>query len=140
MSSKDKSIYIYSTLAAPVRYESHTKGGGDIPTVASSVLINGGAGVADKHFITPRGVVTPVTEEEFAALQENDLFKLHVTNGYITHEKKQKSVEDAVADMEARDVSDPVQPADYIAEGIEPPTTAGETVVNKGGRPAKASK
>ncbi len=137
--SNAKSVLIYSTLAASVRYEGHEPSGNDILKVTYSILILGGANVADKHFLTPKGVVTPVTPEEFAQLESNDLFNMHVTNGYITHETKQKSVDDVVADMATDDKSAPLTPNDYVLEGKEPPVVAGAVEVKKnlGGRPAK---
>lgn len=124
--------YIYSTLAADTGYATYSKGGADLPVMEHVIYVKGKAGVADHHFITPRGVVTSVTDEELAQLEQNPVFKLHKENGYITVESKQHDVEKVVADMKGRDVSAPLVPEDYDPEkaGAKPET-------GKRGRPAR---
>lgn len=113
--------YLYSTLSAPTEYTGWKEGGADMPTAAWSVVVNAGAGVATKHLITPVGVMTEVTAEELKLLQENDVFKRHLKNGYIKIDEKKHAVEAVVADMEARDNSAPLVEADF-AEGEAPKT------------------
>jgi hypothetical protein len=126
-------VYVYSTLSAPVRYSTYAKGEGDMSREESSVLIRGGANVADKNFITPRGVQTIITAEEHAKLKENKLFQTHFANGFITVDEKQVDIDKIVADMTPRDQSSPLVPQDYEPEK-EPVSNAAK----KGGRPAKS--
>lgn len=108
------SVYVFSTLACDNQYRTFTKGGGDVPIVESSVLIKGGAGIANKHMITPRGVMTTITSEELAILETNEMFKLHRDNGYITIESKKADADEvAQKSMKKKDKSAPVTPEDY---------------------------
>ena len=109
-------IYIYSTLAADTRYAVYAKTSNDLPVVTRTVLVNGGAGVANKHFVTPRGAVTEISAEEFELLKGNKVFQKHVDGGYVTFEENKVDVEKVVSDMEGRDESAPVVPQDYDPE------------------------
>lgn len=107
--------YIYSTLATDMKYtEYHTPIAGEtVANVKHSVFVHGRANVSDKHFVTPRGVMTKVSDEDFAMLEKNSLFKLHMQNGYITFEKKAADIDKVVVNMKARDVSAPITPEFY---------------------------
>lgn len=74
-------IYIYSTLSNDQRYQ--LKDG-------RSVLIAGKANVANKQLVTPKGMVTAVTEDDFNLLQENIVFAAHSKNGFLSadHERR----------------------------------------------------
>lgn len=91
-------VYIYSTLSSSVNYE--VEGG-------RSILVAGGAGIPDKHFLTPQGVVTAVTEEDLAQLKKNRVFDLHSKNGYLKWHAKKVEVEAVIADMQGYDASAP---------------------------------
>lgn len=91
-------IYIYSTLSASVAYEVDGK---------REILVAGGANVPNKHFVTPQGVVTSVTEEDLALLKKNRVFDLHSKNGYLKWHAKKVEVEAVIADMQGYDASAP---------------------------------
>lgn len=125
--------FIYSTLSCPQRYTKFVPGAeGGIPREEGSVLIHGGANVADRAIITPRGVVTEVSDEELALLKENKLFNTHCENGFITIETKKVDVEKVTPDMEARDGSAPLTPGDFEVEGKAAPST-GKASAKKAG-------
>lgn len=107
--------YVYSTMSAGVTYQTFAPNVGEgIAVVEKSITINGGANVVDKkHVITPKGVVTEVSDADLEILESIWLFKKHKENGFIQVEKKSVSVEKIVADMEERDKSSPVRPEDY---------------------------
>lgn len=107
--------YVFSTLATDVKYTEYqdTVPGQKISVIKHSVLINGRAGVADKQLVTPRGSVTKVSDEDFAMLKNNSLFKLHESNGYITFERKNVDIDKVVVNMVPRDVSAPITPEFY---------------------------
>ena len=107
-----KTFYVYSTLAADTEYVTYREGGGDMPVPESSVVIKGGAGVANDRFVTPRGVVTSVTEEQLQKLQQNKVFQLHEKNGYVQYSEAIVDPDKAAADMTGRDESAPVVPQD----------------------------
>ncbi|MGJ0509054.1 MAG: hypothetical protein ACR652_18425 [Methylocystis sp.] len=116
-----KSVYVYSTLSADQLYTTYVKGGNDIPRPERTVLIKGGANVATKHLLTPRGVVTQVTAEELALLRDNKLFQLHEKNGYVKVDTSKQEVEKAVTDMEPRDESSPLVPGDFQVDNKPEP-------------------
>lgn len=114
--------YVFSTLSSPQVYTRTKPGGGDLPKTVAAVRIEGGANVPDKHMITPRGVMTTVTDEELTVLQENRVFQLHVKNGYITVEAKKTDPEKAAANMATRSPDAPLVEADF-KEGEKPVET-----------------
>lgn len=116
--------YIFSTLSTNQLYTKYAKTeGNDIPRVERTVLVKGGANVADKNFITPRGVVTEVSDEEYAFLEQNELFKKHVANGYITVEERQVNIDKVVSNMKPADESAPLTPESYEVEDKAPPAS-----------------
>jgi hypothetical protein len=110
-------MYVYSTLAASVNYDNYSQGGGDVPVSGEPIVIQGGANIPDKYMRTPDGaVITPVTEEQLAALELNPVFRLHKDNGFIKVSDKKQDGEKAAADMESRDQSAPLVDADFNAD------------------------
>jgi hypothetical protein len=115
-----KDIFVYSTLSSSQRYTAYD-GNKDLPREERSVLIKGGANVADKHFQTPRGVVTKITEEQLAFLKKDKMFQRHVERGFITYDDKQVDVEKVASNMEGRDTSSPLEPGDFESQGQAAP-------------------
>lgn len=116
--------FIYSTLTASQRYQTYNKpkdARGMPSATRDSILIQGGTNVADKNFVTPRGVVTKVSAEQLKELQENSLFKTHVENGYITVEDKEVDKDKVVADLTQRSPDAPLVPEDF-KDGKAPET------------------
>lgn len=105
--------FVFSTLSTSMIYQEWLPGGGDLPIAGRKVLIRGGAGVANKHIITPKGVMTEVTEGEVGILKNDKVFQLHERNGFVRVESKAYEVERVVPDMEAQDESAPLTPADF---------------------------
>lgn len=105
-------LYVYSTLASDVRYQNTAPGGADLPVVVSDVLVKGGAGVANDRLITPRGVVTEITEEQAEALRANPVFAMHEKNGFVHIGDAYVDPDKAAADMTGRDQSAPIVPED----------------------------
>lgn len=121
-------IYIYSTLTSDQLYTSYKSSTNGVPLPTSKILIRGGANLMTKHLVTPQGVVTEVTAEELAELRKNEVFKLHVENGFIQVSDAKKDIEKAVTEMEGRDQSAPIveqdgeipQPADVDNVSVKP--------------------
>lgn len=116
-------VHIYSTLANPqkfVVYEVVTPDQaqemGRLPLPVVEVLIRGGAGIASKNLITPNGVHTAITAEEYDAIKDLAVFKSFVDNGFIKVEGKQFDLDRIVGDMNAKDPGGPVTPADFMNE------------------------
>jgi len=122
--------YIFSTLSCSQKYTKYHHGGGDLPIIGESILIKGGANIADRNIHTPRGVMTAISDEEYAELENNPMFQTHKRNGYISVEKIDRDIEKAVAELSGRDECAPLTMADF-AEGKAPveaphPTPAGK--------------
>lgn len=106
--------HIYSTLSAPTMYVTYKKNDPREMSIAEHrITIAGGANVSNKHFVTPRGVVTKVTDEDYQHLINNSVFQKHMEAGHILCDQI-KSNPNKVADasMEAKDASAPLTPTD----------------------------
>lgn len=114
-----KKLFIFCTLASDVAYTNHEQGGGDLPVALPSVVIKGGAGVANDRIVTPRGVATTVTEEQVEYLRANPVFQLHEKNGFVMVSESYADPDTVAADMTGRDNSAPVVPQDNIAADAE---------------------
>lgn len=112
-------IYVYSTLTSNMEYRLYREGGADLPELVDSVLIRGGSNLPDKHLITPHGVVTKIDAEKYSWLKDNEIFKLHSNNGYISISEHEIDAEKAASDMEGRDESAPLV-AEDLAEDDRP--------------------
>lgn len=132
-----KDHYVYSTLSAPQEYTTYHSGAADLPQAVQSVFIAGGANVADKRLVTPRGVVTKVTDEELKALETNEVFKLHKANGFISVGAAKKDPEVVAADMTSRDDAAPLVDGDFDPNSADAkPTGLGDsTTAQKGVKP-----
>lgn len=115
--------FVYSTLSCDQRYTKYSeeKDPNILPREERSVLINGGANIADRNLVTLQGVVTQVSDEDLALLKQNSLFQTHQQNGFITIESSKVDVEKVVGDMETRDKSAPLTPEDFEVEDKKPP-------------------
>lgn len=123
----EKILYVYSTLSSDVDYTNHQPGGGDMPIELPPVRIKGGAGVANDRLVTPRGVVTSVTEAEVEYLRANEVFKMHEKNGFVVISDYKDDPDNVAADMTGRDVSAPVVPQDKVG-GDATAVVGGEAV------------
>ena len=135
--SKALTFLIFSTLASDVAYTNHERGGADLPVALPPVTIKGGAGVANDRLITPRGVVTRVSEEDVAYLRRNPIFCLHEKNGFVLVSASEGDPDKVAADMTGRDNSAPVVPQDNIAPDAE--TIVGGEAVDRAA-PARTRK
>ena len=105
------SFHIYSTISANQEYRGYNEG--KVKTVKWKVMVEGGANIAGKNLITPKGVLTTVTDEEMGLLETDPTFKRHVDRGFITFEKKKVDIEDVVKNMEKKDNSAPKVAEDF---------------------------
>lgn len=115
-----KTFYVFSTLPNAQAYTSH-KPAGDIEIPDRTVIIKGGAGVADKRYETAPGVMTEVTEDELEFLKKNKVFQRHCDRCFIFVSDKAVEVETAAADMDRASGDMPLTPEQLIAEGVKPP-------------------
>lgn len=106
--------YIYSTATSSTCFCFYDeKSPSDIKRILKRVTVNGGAGVASKHLVTPKGVATTVSDEELALLESHPLFNKMVANKFLTVEGKEVNIDKVVKNMEEKDRSAPKTPKDY---------------------------
>ena len=109
--SNNKNVLIFSTLTASVAYTVYAKGvaaKGEVVPVVKRIVIKGGANLANKHFETPRGVLTTLSIADYEILKENEVFKRHKGRNFILVDESSKiDVEKAVGDMKEKDKSAP---------------------------------
>lgn len=117
--------YIYSTLTSDQEYRGY-RDGRDVKTVKWSVTIKGGANVASRNLITPKGTLTIVSDEELALLNENAQFNRHKERGFITVEKREEKVEKVTSNMKKKDKSAPLTDADFKPGAVEVVTASEE--------------
>lgn len=112
------SYYIFSTLSASVAYTKFD--GSDVPRPVGRVVIAGGANVIDKALVTPQGVMTKITAEEYAQIKQDKVFQLHVENGFIKVRSSSSDAEKVAKDMSEKDGSAQLQPTDFPEDGPQP--------------------
>jgi len=110
--------YVFSTHATDIAYAEYIPGPqGGLPTVGRSVTIKGGANVANKLLVTPRGVVTPVTDDEMDFLLGDAQFQAHEKAGFIQFDSRKADPEEIARGMNGNDKSRPLTDADYRPGG-----------------------
>lgn len=107
------SVYVFSTMTAGVTYVLYGPGGGDLPVSQRSVTIAGGSNLPNKHMLTSIGVMTEVSDEDWAWLEQDQIFQLHKKNGFIQVRDKPAVAEKVATDMQTRDQSAPLVDADF---------------------------
>lgn len=112
------SRYIYCTATASGNIALEW-GADSLPS--RSVTIKGGHGLADKHFYTPQGVVTEVSDEIGELLETNAQFQAMVKAGFAVLEPRRVEPEKVACNMEGRDGSAPIVPQDYELKGKKAP-------------------
>lgn len=125
-----KSYHVFSTLANDQRYRNYAKGSADLPQRAGEVLIKGGAGVANDRIITPEGVKTKITEDDYKILLANPTFIQHHERGFITVSEANGDADDVAEDMNKNDPSRPPEPDAF---GNDSSTKSnGQVIANSG--------
>lgn len=105
-------VNIFSTLSNDQSYTFYKKEGGST-NVERSIFIAGKANVANKHLITPSGMATSVSDEDYADLQNNEVFNLHVKNGFLSVSKVKADPEKVAKGMTSKDESAPKTEKDF---------------------------
>ena len=118
--------YVLSKLTCDQNYAIYAPAvAGSFPRVIKEVLIKGGANVANKNLVTPDGVLTEVSDEDYEALQTVYVFQQHVKGGLIKviSSSKEKEQEKAKKDMSEGDGSAPLTPKSYKKKGKKAPVS-----------------
>jgi len=79
--------------------------------------------VASKHFVTPEGVVTQVTDKQLELLEANEVFRLHRSNGFLKVHRSEKM---DTSGLTPEDESAPITPKHYAKRGKKAPKTVKE--------------
>jgi hypothetical protein len=130
--------YVYSTLASDQDIAVWKDGPGGQKQVIKYIQIKGGAQIATKlagEIITPLGIKTEVTDEDFALLQQDWTFNHFVENGKLVVLGESINPEKVVSDMTLPTVDQGAQmnetellDAVSIPEGVELAIHDGEKV------------
>lgn len=106
--------HITSTATGGIDFTGYRKVAKDmnIPD-GNKVTIHGGSNVSNKHFVTPRGVVTSVTDDQLEWLKSQELFNRMVKDGFLTITESKVEPEVVLPDMKLQDKSAPKTPHDY---------------------------
>lgn len=119
-------IYVISTLSNDQLYCNYADRK-DVKVVTKEILIKGGANIQNRRTLlaSNEGVITPVSEADFAELEKNPLFKFHQERGFIKVRKTNESdARKAAENMNTKDKSAQLTPEDYKKRGFKkPPTT-----------------
>lgn len=114
---------VASTLTSDVKYTLWKSNPGGVNVSLGHVLIQGGHGVAHRRanggLDTPQGVITSVTADQLELLRKDDVFQLHMKNGFIRIIESERKVEPekAAKDLEAKEPSAPLDDADFKEGG-----------------------
>lgn len=113
--------YVYSTLTCDTAYTLYEKTTGGLTIPKAEVVIHGGAGLANKHLITPLGTVTNISDSELAMLKENPVFVEHVKNGFLIVQEggKADDAEKVASDMSVDTGSAPLTEQDAENTGVK---------------------
>lgn len=116
--------YIASKMAANVNYAIYTKGQHGVNLVKQVITIKGGADVMDKKtLVTPEGVVTVLSDEDFSKLHSNPIFVRHMERGVLKVCSNERNAEKASNEL-TKDTSAQLTPKDYKKQGKKKPKTA----------------
>lgn len=114
--------HIYSTLANAQNYTLYIpqpEKNGAARKKSIQVLIKGGAGVANKNLITPRGVRTEISDAEYDAIKTIGVFKRHEKRGFIFVEKIKANANKVARDMNDKDGSTPKTDNDFPRDSAQ---------------------
>ncbi|MBO5810415.1 MAG: hypothetical protein J6R32_06265 [Bacteroidales bacterium] len=118
--------YVVSKLTGAQDYNFYVPGTGQgVNLISCTIHINGGANLADKHFITADGVITELTDEQAERLKTHPVFAIHEKNGFVKIVDTEKTADKAKKDLEDEDKSAPLTPKKYANEGKRAPKTKG---------------
>lgn len=106
--------HIASTLSCPTEYTDWKRVADGTLVKGHSVVVKGGFGLADKNFITPTGaVLTEVSADDVAFLEQNVHFKEHQRGGFVKILSKREDGEKAADKMTLGDKSQPMHPSQF---------------------------
>ena len=121
--------YVISSLSRDNTFAVYEKKSGNVLVIKKSILIKGGAHVADKKtLVTPNGVPTEVSKEDLEILKENYAFKKFLERGFmkIMESGSKFKAQDESEKMTEKDASAQITKEDYKKKGKKAPRTKRE--------------
>ena len=121
--------YVISSLSRDNTFAVYEKKSGNVLVIKKSILIKGGAHVADKKtLVTPNGVPTEVSKEDLEILKENYAFKKFLERGFmkIMESGSKFKAQDESEKMTEKDASAQITKEDYKKKGKKAPRTKKE--------------
>ena len=113
--------YVYSTMSSDQAYAVYPPAK-DVDTrkivnPTAIIMIYGGANVINQNLVTPKGVMTKVTEEELNVLETLSSFRRHKDRFFIRVEKSKVDPDKIAAqDMREKDQSAQLDDSDFDPE------------------------
>ena len=91
--------------------------------VKKSILIKGGTNVMDKTTMTtPNGVVTEVSDEDYALLEKHTAFQRHMKRGFLEVMKEEKKARKVAKEKsDKKDGGAQLTPKDFEERGQKAP-------------------
>jgi len=124
--------YVISTLSTDTEYTIYSKKRKDINVVEKKILIKGGSNVINKNTlqVSSKGVTTVVKDQDLQDLEQNPVFKLHQSKGFVRIIKSGGTVaaEKEAESMSEKDNSAQLTEKDFTKKGMKPPKTTIEEV------------
>lgn len=115
--------YIMSKMTSNVNYTIYAKAPSGLPVVKQIITVRGGADVIDKKtLVTPEGVLTVISDDEYNKLQLNPIFRRHLERGMISVSSNESNAEKTSKEL-SKDSSAQLTPKDYKKSGKNKPKT-----------------
>lgn len=113
--------YVVSKLTSSQDYNFYSLNEGGRSQITCTIHVNGGTNLADKHFITPDGIITELSDEQAERLSSHPVFQIHEKNGFVKIVSTESNAKKAKSELEAEDKSAPMTPKKYEKEGKKSP-------------------
>lgn len=123
--------YIYSTCSMDIDFPVREKVG-DANVLRKTIHILGGANCPNEVLVTPKGVVSLITDDDLAYLEKHHYFKKKVKWGHFTVENKSEDPDKVAADMKPKDGYAPLTPESLENTDIEDVDAASKGKKGKG--------
>lgn len=117
--------YVYSTVSTNVAFVQYSESRPNrFPAVLRKVIVLGGANVAqgghNKGLWTPKGIATPISDNDLAFLNTDAKFQKFVKDGFMSVGFDENAADRAAADMRDKDKSAPKTPNDFAGKAGRP--------------------
>ena len=118
---------ILSTLTAPQNVVLTRKTDNGALEIVKTIALNGGANVIDRRtLVTPQGVITELSDDDFDLLEQTAFYKRMKSRGFLRPVEAKETAEDTKkAGMEKKDNSAQKTEEDFPDEETKPVNSKG---------------